>query len=397
MVRFKVWMIVAFAGVWVTGCQHSAFDTAQRYTSQQRDALGLEYLLIAQREDPGNPEIEEETALVLERLKWRTQTELQRLSPQRSGGAIISKERSLQDLISVSIALGLDNQQSETQRLARERKVSQQIIRSIEEALDNRLSRGVLEVSDLRLCREAQAIGGRQTDLKSKCERLSQELMVNAELAVGGAGFQTSGLAQRIAEQVKRRHFELFRIVTPSSGDNPNASWNVNVGPLEVDEQDWFVQETVPIRKWVERRDKNGKLVKQVVVKEPSAEEIADAEARGAPKPEAVKVEKQVWDEVRGLYTVYRTERELRLPFTSQLIDLRNGRSTFANHGVATTSSVREFFIFKGDARARQSEFENRPEGRSSAGVLESRQSMQSRALEEAERRILESLQGKVE
>ena len=90
MVRFKVWMIVAVAGVWVTGCQHSAFDTAQRYTSQQRDALGLEYLLIAQREDPGNPEIEEETALVLERLKWRTQTELQRLSPQRSGGAIIA-------------------------------------------------------------------------------------------------------------------------------------------------------------------------------------------------------------------------------------------------------------------------------------------------------------------
>ena len=101
------------------------------------------------------------------------------------------------------------------------------------------------------------------------------------------------------------------------------------------------------MRSWVERRDAEGNLVKRTVTQYPTEQELSDAEAKGLPAPQPKQVEKQVWDEVSGEY-FFQKFRELRLPYQSELTDLRTSRTIYGHHGVAMANSTRDYFPVSG-------------------------------------------------
>ena len=379
----------------LVGCQHAPLDTAKIYSARGDDLLAVEYLVYAIDEEPENEELRAEAALVLERARWQLRNDLAKLSEARSPGAVIAKWRTLQDLSLLSISYGFASDVLETDRMSEEADARAKILEATQEILDARLARGQPQSADLRLCREVASLDQESRPLTRTCDRLSQELMMIAAIAVEQVRGTPLNVG-RIENLVSAKRFELFRVARAES-PTPNVAWKIEVESAEVDEQDWHIVDRRPVRSWVERRDAEGNLVKRTVTQYPTEQELSDAEAKGLPAPQPKQVEKQVWDEVSGEYFFFQKFRELRLPYQSELTDLRTSRTIYGHHGVAMANSTRDYFQFRGDPRARVREFETVPEGRRMVQSLESEELLFNRALASAERQLVEELAGKVE
>ena len=392
--RLLVWLIAVVAGA--AACQHAPIDTAKVYSARGLDVLAAEYLLVALADDPDDPVLREEASVLFERARWQLDDELTRLSPERSPGAMIGKWRALQDLTLLSVKNGFSGTESEVERYQRESKARSAIRNGTQELLDQRLSRGAPKVADLRLCREVASLDSETKVLTRTCDRISDELMTVAEIRlVGGNASRLS--PERLAGLVAAKRLELFRLANDASGVPANAVLKVASLRSEVDEQDWFVKKRLPVRKWVERRDAEGRLVKLTVTQYPTKEEIKAAEEQGLPPPKPTKVEKQVWDEVSGEYFFFQKYREVRIPYRAELVNLRTSRTLYGHHGVSRVNSTRDYFQFSGDPRARVRDYETVPEGRRMVLSLESRESLVSRAIGQLETQVVDELSRKVD
>lgn len=391
MTRFVFRSVVLLT---LIGCQHSRLDTAKLYSARGLDVLAVEYLVSELSEDPENVALREITSVTLERARWQLEDDISRLSLVTSPNEVIAKWRALQDLVELSVRQGFADDAIEAERLRQESKARAQIGQSTRERLDERLSRGEPDVADLRLCREVASLDAETRPLTRTCDRLSDQLMVVAELTVGGVNAAAIDRA-RLAQAVEEKRLELFRLAR-SDGEVANANWDIVSGDWEIDEQDWFVSRRLPVHRWIERRDADGNLVKRTVVQYPTEEQVRTAKEQGLPIPQTKKVEKQVWDEVSGEYFFFESYRKLRIPFHVELVDLRTQRTMFGHHGVASVETNRQYFQFSGDPRARGREHETVPEGRRMVLSLESIQSLKQRAIQQMETLVMRELVEKV-
>ena len=380
----------------LAACQHSHHETAQLYSARGLDTLAVEYLLLGLAENPEDMALREEASVLLERARWQLEDELSRVSHREAPGAVIGKWRSLQDLVQLSAAYGFVNAEAERERSMEEKRARAKVRVAVEERLDGRLSRGVPQVADLRLCREVASLDSESGSLSRTCDRMSKELMVIAALELAGASAPRLS-TERLTSEIRSKRLELFLLELDSQGALANAHLKVMALAPVVDEQDWFISRRLPVRKWVERRDAEGRLVKRQVTQTPSPEEIQAAKEQGLPPPKASTTEKQVWDEVSGEYFFYERYRELRLPYRVELVNLRNSRTIYGHHGVSKVDSSRSYFQFSGDPRARERDFETVPEGLRATQNLESRDSLVSRAIVEMERAVASELARKVD
>ena len=242
----------------LVGCQHAPLDTAKMYSARGDDLLAVEYLVYAIDEEPENEELRAEAALVLERARWQLRNDLGKLSEARSPGAVIAKWRTLQDLSLLSISYGFASDVLETDRMSEEADARAKILEATQELLDARLARGQPQSADLRLCREVASLDQESRPLTRTCDRLSQELMMIAAIAVEQVRGTPLNVG-RIENLVSAKRLELFQVARADS-PTPNVAWKIEVESAEVDEQDWHIVDRRPVRSWVERRDAGRKL-----------------------------------------------------------------------------------------------------------------------------------------
>ena len=156
--------------------------------------------------------------------------------------------------------------------MSEEAQARAKILEATRETLDARLARGQPQPADLRLCREVASLDQEARPLTRTCDRLSQELMMIAAIAIEQARGTPLNVG-RIENLVSAKRLELFQVARAQS-PTPNVAWKIEVESAEVDEQDWHIVDRRPVRSWVERRDAEGNLVKRTVTQYPTEQDL---------------------------------------------------------------------------------------------------------------------------
>ncbi len=380
---------IIFEIIMVFAACSSHLKSGKSYQAMNNFPLAVEYYDAGLRESPGDEEIKDAFIIGEQTYQWRLRQQIDRLVEAKSYLQAIQKLVELKERSLRMKTLTLPGEDPISLENEFEKLKSKAIIQ-LQEDLDQRGNRSIVMTSDLRACKQLLALGTQDNLISRRCTQILNKLKLVATIVITHDSYpEAYHLSESLARQVMKENPELLEIVNEQSTIK-NATITIHLSPPQVHDTGWYVSNQDSYHKWVRKIDKHGRPMTQTITIKPSQEKIDAAKKAGKNPPEAKKVQKKLWVQVRGTYTHHRSVRTVHLPYQLTVTDLRTQTTAVEFDGITSKESSTSYYDFRGHPRARK-QVSGR-EGRHSAGPLHSVAQLAQAARQEVSRALSQKL-----
>jgi hypothetical protein len=378
-----------------TACHMSHLAGGQAYLSRGNYPLAVEYFDEGLQRDPKSAVLRDALILSEQMYQWQLRDEIDRLIESGAYLLAITKLLVLDERARRMSHLQLPGEELTSLRSERA-EVTKKAQKRLFMELDSRANRSRALRSDLRTCRQLQALEFGNELLQRRCDRLLKRLKLNAAVKVAANSSDLSGgLVSRLRAEIHAENPELIEVLDTNS-DKENAYLHMFIGEARSRESGWFVSNRSVYRRWIEKRDSRGKLIKKKVWVSPSEAEKNRAKKEKRPPPKATQKLKQVYEQVRGEYVKFQSTRSVAIPYRIRIENLREQTIVTALEGTARSDAQTFYYKFRGDPRAAKPELRAKT-GRNTAAALPSSKQLTELTIRkissEARTKILERLE----
>ena len=348
------------------GCA-SHLSVGGTYQSQDSLPLAVEYYDAGLAEDPGNQALKDAFIVAEQTYQWRLRRQLDRLVEAHSYLQAIKIMAELQERALRMQHLTLPGE--DPAQLDREyARLKQLALTQLEQDLDTRANRSYVLNTDLRACRQLLALGGQDSLLERRCEKILNSLKLLADIQVEPRSYPEGfHLVAPLQQAITLTNPELLQIV-PSRSERKNATIVLYLGTPQVQDTGWFVAKRDAYHQWTKQLDRHGRPLKKTITIKPPQAKIDAARKAGQNPPQPQKKEKYLWEQIRGEYTHYESVRSVEIPYRVTVRDQKTQTDVARFDGSIEQRSQSGYYHFAGDSRARKSISGN--EGRHQASPM---------------------------
>ena len=374
--------------VFVAGCGSAHLKAGKNCLAAGNVPLAVEYLDEGVTAEPGNSEMRELGIVTRQIYEHMLRQEIDRLVRSSRFLLALGRLMELEDLARRAERLSMPADLVPV--VERERfEVAQKAVKALGVALEKRTGRSIAVKADLAACRQLLALVENDESVKRTCDRLRSRFKYFAVLQEAPGTLQiTRKLFVGIEQQLRDKNPELIEIVDLASGKH-TASLELWVGKPVVKDIPLRMTVRRAFHRWIPKRDRRGRQLEDIILIQPTAEEVANNQKVGLPPPEPKKVRKKVWEEISGEFKVFASERSVSLPYRVTIQDLRSKTVAVEFGGMVNARSESTYYEYNGDPRG-----EDRPpirccKGRGCAPALLSGSELTIRALAQIPGRVV--------
>jgi hypothetical protein len=381
--------------LFVAGCGSAHLKAGKKCLESGNLPLAVEYLDQGVVAEPGNTEMRQLGIVARQIYEHALRQEIDRLVGSKrfllALGRLVELEEIARRAEKLSMPADL------VPEVEREKAgVARQAVEQLGRAMEKRSGRSIAVKADLATCRQLLALVENDESVKRTCDRLRARFQLLAVLEEAkGTLAVTKDLFPVIKKLLIEKNPELIGIVDRASGKH-TALMQLWVGEPVVQDIPFRMTRRQAFHRWIPKRDRRGRQLEEIVVIQPTAEEYANAQKVGLPPPEPKKVKKKVWELISGEFRVFASERNVSLPYSVTIQDLRSKTLAAVFSGVVSSASESSYYEYSGDPRG-EDRAPVRCRGRGCAPALTSANDLAFRALAQIPGRVVNTTLERVE